>query len=159
MGPVRASSRERSHGAAAVEFALVVPFLLILLFGIISYGYMLSFRQAISQGAAEGARQAALAPPLVSPSDKAQRARDAVNQSLGSYGVTCVGNTLVRNAAVVGSCVIVSGAACPSDPLDTCATVRLDYAYRDHALIPTVPGFGIILPRFLSFTSVAQDNG
>ncbi len=46
----------RERGAAAVEFALVVPLLLTLVFGIISYGYLLSFRQSLSQAAAEGAR-------------------------------------------------------------------------------------------------------
>ena len=40
--------RRREDGAAAVEFALVLPILLLLVFGIIGYGYMLSFRQSIS---------------------------------------------------------------------------------------------------------------
>ena len=48
------------RGAAAVEFALISPMLLLLVFGIVTYGYMLSFRQAIGQGAAEGARAAAV---------------------------------------------------------------------------------------------------
>ena len=48
------------RGAAAVEFALVVPLLLLLIFGIISYGMMLSFRQGLTQAASEGARAAAV---------------------------------------------------------------------------------------------------
>ncbi len=142
-----------------MEFALVVPFLVLLLFGVINYGYMLSFRQAISQGAAEGARQAALAPPVVSQPDKVQRARDAINQALASYGVSCTGSDLFRNGEAVGRCAINSGGPCPSDPRDTCATVTLDYAYRDHALIPTVPGIGLVLPQHLAYTAVVQDNG
>ncbi|WP_372728066.1 TadE/TadG family type IV pilus assembly protein [Nocardioides sp.] len=159
MGALRASARKQSHGAAAVEFALVVPLLLVLLFGIISYGYMLSFRQSISQGAAEGARQAALAPPIVSSADKTQRARDAINQALGSYGVTCSGADLLRGGQKVGACVIAVAAACPGDARRSCTTVRLDYSYRQNPLIPTVPGLGAALPRYLSFTSVAQANG
>jgi Flp pilus assembly protein TadG len=58
----RASRHRAEGGAAAVEFALVAPLLLLLVFGVISYGYMLSFRQALSQGAAEGARAAAVSP-------------------------------------------------------------------------------------------------
>ncbi len=42
--------RERGErGAAALEFALIAPLLLMLVFGIIQYGYVLSFRQALSQ--------------------------------------------------------------------------------------------------------------
>ena len=57
---LRARRERGSRGAAAVEFALLVPIVLLLLFGIISYGYMLSFRQAMSQGASEGARAGAV---------------------------------------------------------------------------------------------------
>ena len=50
----------QDRGAAAVEFALVVPFLLLLVFATISFGMMLSFRQTLSQAATEGARAAAV---------------------------------------------------------------------------------------------------
>ena len=81
--------RERGErGAAAVEFALVVPLLLMLVFGIIQYGYILSFRQALSQGAAEGARAAAVAPSSLTTAQKQTAATNAVQQALGSYGVT-----------------------------------------------------------------------
>ena len=45
----RSSRRQGQAGAAAVEFALVAPLLLVVVFGILSYGYMLSFRQSMSQ--------------------------------------------------------------------------------------------------------------
>ena len=45
------------HGAAAVEFALVVPLLLILVFGIIDYGLYFSDSLTVRQGTREGARQ------------------------------------------------------------------------------------------------------
>src|SRR5436305_1660402 len=49
------------RGAAVVEFAIASSVLLVLLFGIISYGYVLSFKQGLTQAAAEGARAAAVA--------------------------------------------------------------------------------------------------
>lgn len=147
-------SRDRAdRGAAAVEFALIMPILLLLVFGIISYGYMLSFRQAISQAAAEGARAAAVAQVSA---DRDDNAVDAVNEALDSYGVTCTGpdGDLMRNDEAVGSCSVVV-AACANDASAQCATVSIDYAYDDNPLLP-VPGVGIVLPDNLGYTAVAR---
>lgn len=51
----RAVPAER--GAAAVEFALVVPILLVLLFGIVDYGLLFSNALSVKQGVREAARQ------------------------------------------------------------------------------------------------------
>src|SRR3954452_20595810 len=57
--PRRHGSTRHEHGAAAVEFALVTPLLLIMLFGIIDYGIWfsdsISARQAVRDGARSGA--------------------------------------------------------------------------------------------------------
>ncbi len=50
--------RHRDRGAAALEFALVLPVLLVLLFGILDYGRLFYDSIAIRQGAREAARQA-----------------------------------------------------------------------------------------------------
>jgi Flp pilus assembly protein TadG len=52
----RGSSTER--GASAVEFALVVPILFLLIFGIIDYGFLFYDSIGLRQGAREAARQA-----------------------------------------------------------------------------------------------------
>jgi Flp pilus assembly protein TadG len=52
---MRRDSRE--GGAAAVEFALVVPLLLMVLFGILDYGLLFSNALSAKQGVREGARQ------------------------------------------------------------------------------------------------------
>lgn len=150
----RASRTER--GAAAVEFALVVPLLLTLVLAIIGYGFMLSFRQGISQGAAEGARAAAVSVASASSADKAAMAASAVNEALNSYGVSCDSTTgqLMRGGGAVGTCG-VSIAPCTNNAAANCATVSLDYFYRDHALVP-VPGLGIVMPDNLAYTAVAQ---
>lgn len=51
--------RAKEHGQALVEFALAVPFLLILVFGIIDFGSALHAKIAITKAAREGARLAA----------------------------------------------------------------------------------------------------
>ncbi|CAB4720812.1 MAG: hypothetical protein F2667_10275 [Actinobacteria bacterium] len=143
------------RGAAAVEFALIAPLLLLLVFGIISYGYMLSFRQALSQGASEGARAAAVTLGTVGGTQQVDAARAALNQSLSSYGITCVGTNLRRNNATVGTCAVTI-ATCTNNAARKCATVSVDYLYKDNALTPTFPGLGIVMPTHLGYTAVAE---
>jgi len=50
--------RARDRGAAAVEFALVVPLLLLLVMGILDYGRFFFDSVSLRQGAREAARQA-----------------------------------------------------------------------------------------------------
>ncbi len=153
----RARAQKRSldrdeRGAAAVEFALVTPMLCALLFGIIAYGYMLSFRQGISQGAAEGARAAAVE---FDSANRSTAAVAALNRSLGGYGVSCVRNNLIRNGATVGSCSVTID-PCSNNVTKTCASVSVNYAYRDHPLLPSFPGLGGTMPEELDYTAVAE---
>jgi Flp pilus assembly protein TadG len=57
--------RELDRGAAAVEFALLLPLLLLLVFGIIDFGRALNAQITITQAAREGARLEALNQPNV----------------------------------------------------------------------------------------------
>ncbi|NUT37963.1 MAG: pilus assembly protein [Hamadaea sp.] len=55
--------RRRSHrdgGAAAVEFALVLPLLLLIVFGIIDFGRLLNAQIKTTEAAREGARAASI---------------------------------------------------------------------------------------------------
>ena len=58
---------EGDAGTALVELAFILAPLCLLLFGIVVYGYLMSFRQNMTQAAAEGARAGAMAPPDNSP--------------------------------------------------------------------------------------------
>lgn len=51
---------ERARGAAVVEFAVVLPLLLTILFGIIEYGWVFMVRQTLQTAAREGCRLAVL---------------------------------------------------------------------------------------------------
>jgi Flp pilus assembly protein TadG len=51
-----ATSQPRDRGAAAVEFALLLPVVLLLLFGIIDFGRALNAQITITQAAREGVR-------------------------------------------------------------------------------------------------------
>ena len=66
MDRQRSSGRgARDRGSAAVEFALVLPLLLLLVFGIIDFGRLLNAQLTLTQAAREGARLAAVGQPNV----------------------------------------------------------------------------------------------
>lgn len=158
--PTSTPRRRHDAGSAAVEFALMAPLLLLLVFGIVAYGYMLSFRQALSQGATEGARAAAVS-AYPTQSQKVTDAVSGVNDALGGYGVQCdiatnaTTGTLRRDGVAVGSCT-VSPATCVNNALASCMSVQVTYDYQNHPLVPEVPGVGLVLPNSLSYTAVAQ---
>ena len=56
----RAAPDARDRGSAAVEFALLLPVLLLLIFGVIDFGRALNAQITLTQAAREGARLAAL---------------------------------------------------------------------------------------------------
>ncbi|MEO9324901.1 TadE family protein [Nocardioides sp. C4-1] len=151
----RRRGQRSERGAAALEFALVMPFLLLLVFGIISYGMMLSLRQSMSQAATEGARAAAV---TLNASQKQTEGYASVNDALNSFGVSCASGTLRRGGASVGTCAVSSPGACtPAAGAGIqCVTVSLVYNYRDHPLVPSFPGLGVVLPETLSYSAQAR---
>ena len=60
-----AGNLPRDRGAAAVEFALLFPVLLLIVFGIIDFGRALNAQITLTQAAREGARLAAVGQPNV----------------------------------------------------------------------------------------------
>lgn len=143
-----------------MEFALVAPLLILLVMGVISYGYMLSFRQALSQGAAEGSRAAAVS-PFPDSATKQAAGLAALNEALDSYGVSCngyaAGSHLRKNSVDVGTCSVTI-AACANDPTKDCVKTALDYEYQDHPLTPKFPGVGLVLPGHLKYDASARTS-
>lgn len=60
MGRLSNRLAKHDNGAALVEMALVLPLLMLLVFGIIDFGLCTKDRMAVSQAAREGARVAAV---------------------------------------------------------------------------------------------------
>jgi len=71
--------RQPDRGAAAVEFALVLPLLLLVVFGLIDFGRMLNAQITLTEAAREGARANALSSSVGSRVDLA-------SQNLGPSG-------------------------------------------------------------------------
>ena len=76
------SSRER--GAAIVEFAVVLPLLLTVLFGIIEYGWVFMVRQTLQTAAREGCRLAV----LQTTDEPYTEVIERVNQVMGPSGLS-----------------------------------------------------------------------
>lgn len=150
--------RERERGAALVEFAFVAVLLFALIFGIISYAFMMSLRQSMTQATAEGARAGAVA---ISGAEGA--ALSALNQALSQHEVSCVEPNLRRSGIDVGSCdVRIVDCATPNGSntaaVPDCVVVEADYQYRAHPLLPSFPGLGLILPEHIEYSAVAEIN-
>jgi Flp pilus assembly protein TadG len=73
-------------GAAAVEFAIVVPVLLLLVFGIITFGIIFSQQLTLNNAAREGARKAIV--NEVSASRTCDGIRRSVQDAIAGIGMT-----------------------------------------------------------------------
>ncbi len=112
--PRRPGPRHTDRGSATVELALVLPLLLLLLFGVIDFGRMLHTQITLTEAAREGARAAALG---FDPGARVARAAGGV--TLASASVT----------------------ACPDDDLSADASVTVSHAFRPVTPLGSLLGF------------------
>ncbi len=145
MNANRDGRTRRERGAAILEMALVSVVLFALLFGIITYAWMMSFRQSMTQAAAEGARAGAVA--LASADNSiAEGDADAAMQAAVNEFHDCSG-AMTCDAVV---------ADCPAPSVKQCVFVDISYDYDADPLLPRFPGLGLLLPDSLSASSVAE---
>ena len=76
--------RFRNDGTAAVEFAIVGPFLLVLVFGTVVFGVIFSTYNGVQQLAAEAARASVAG---LSVTERDQIARSYVTTNIAAYGI------------------------------------------------------------------------
>lgn len=94
----------RERGAAAVEFALVVPLLLALVIGIAAFGRAYQIQSSLSMAAREGVRIAAIEKDIAAGRDRADEAAselglpDAWATSTGSDA--CTGSNTNQRARI-----------------------------------------------------------
>jgi Flp pilus assembly protein TadG len=132
--------------------AFMIAPLCLLLFGIVVYGYLMSFRQNMTQAAAEGARAGAIAPPDNSPNTHVlaiNQATDATTKALQSFGEDC-GNGRTTCSVVVTTC--------PSPSTLNCVTVTVTYDYEHNPLMPDIPLVSGAIPSTFVSKSTAQIN-
>jgi Flp pilus assembly protein TadG len=138
-------------GAAVVEFAFIMTLLFTLIFGIITFGLLLSFKQDMTRAAAEGARAGAVAASGEAAADATAATEEAVRQfsdRFSSDGCATAGMTCTP--PLVGDCSPGS--------VEQCVTVELIYDYDAEPFIVPVPLISAFLPDTVEARSVARIN-
>lgn len=91
----------RSRGAAAVEFALVLPLLMTLVLGMIEFGFLLFLNSAAAGAAREGARAAAISAQVADAVTVAESSYKDTTSRTGSATVSPAGPACIPGEAVV----------------------------------------------------------
>jgi hypothetical protein len=156
------------EGAALVEFAFVGVLLFTLVFGIISFGLLLSFKQDMTRAAAEGARAGAVAVADGNPPGETQiaaalsAAQTATEEAVEGFGGSFDGSGCAHVGMDCGEEAIGDGlievVPCPEDTSKQCVTVTLVYDYGDHPLYGNIPLISQFLPDEVRSSSVARIN-
>lgn len=112
---LRSTSRDRSRGnrgQAVVEFAFILPLLLILVFGITELGRMLMRTNILTQAAREGARAAAVGADSTSAADRATVVLDAANVT-GIVNVTGPDANNMMHVEILSDFQVIPGTLLP----------------------------------------------
>ncbi len=96
FNPKRRHGEKRAIAAAIVEFAVVLPLLLTILFGIIEYGWVFMVRQTLQHASREGCRLAVLQTSVAPYTNVTTRVADIMGTT------NAAGYTLAMNHAVAG---------------------------------------------------------
>ncbi|MGF9662666.1 TadE family protein [Arthrobacter crystallopoietes] len=88
------------RGAAAVEFALVAPFLLALLLGIVEFGFAFNTQISLTQAAREAARTMAITNDPVSTRDGLRTMTPLVNSKIDDADIKIYSKSLSDPTAV-----------------------------------------------------------
>jgi Flp pilus assembly protein TadG len=139
---VRARLKDE-RGVAALEFAIVAQLLMLLLYGMLSYGFVFALDHNLSQASAEAAR-ATISQPTTS-----------TDAQLISYAVTTARNELSFTQAKTYANVTAEVITCPSDSSLRCIHVTITYDYSSHPLIP-MAFLGGLLPSTVSSDSTVE---
>lgn len=141
--PAPPTGGRRERGAALIEMALVVGLLTFLLFGIITVGVTLGFKQSMTQAIGDAARAAAVA-----PRDQAvERAEAAANRSASAWGERCNEGDGLSCSFVIDDCVGGDG---------ECMVIELRYDLRGHPRIPTASLADGVLPDEMTTRAIVE---
>ncbi|MCW5689412.1 MAG: pilus assembly protein [Pseudolabrys sp.] len=88
------------RGAAAVEFAIIIPVFIMLLIGIFAYGSYLSVVHGVQQLTAEAARASIAG---VTDSERVSLAQSNIARNIGGYPFLAQNDLIVQSAATDGN--------------------------------------------------------
>ena len=146
----RRSSNRAQRGAYAVEFALVFLLFFSVLYGIIGYGMLLTFRMGLQSAAEDGARAALRYKPT--PQERADVASDVAKQ----LTLRWMPSILEPFLTVTPSCSVAGAAA------GSCGACAPNPAWEQRCQIIVtvkVQRMDLLLPPMLSFALPSQITG
>lgn len=111
---------QRERGASAVELALVLPILLLIVAAIIDFGRLFGTQLVLTQGAREGVRMLALGHPLADAQTRAEAGATG-------FQILSGGDTTLAYPAPV----LCSAAPLPTDAASLTVEVSFDYLILD----------------------------
>lgn len=124
--------RKNESGAAALEFALVMPLLLMVLFGIIAFGVVFAQNLALSNAAREAARFGA-----VEGQTCAEIQQEAVDESI-SVGMNGPSDISADDVEVTVDGAACSGSTEPCEDSTEGDSVRVIVPFTSQVMIPLV---------------------
>jgi Flp pilus assembly protein TadG len=127
--------RSNERGAAAVEFALVAPLLLVLVFGIIDFGMLMNTKTVIANAAREGARDGSISHSVA-----------VIDSSVDA----ALGNIPAANVTITVGCIgpAPTYTVCPAGGFDAnvksggTLQVTVKYHYNWITPLPSLIGLG-----------------
>lgn len=131
-------SRQRNDdGASAVEFALVVPFLMLIVFGIVVYGMVFAQALSLSNASRQAARSGVIAGTTCD--QIISLAHDAAG-TMGMQG-SAASVTIKRGATEAGATTTCSGGGTtqPCQGQDPTPNIYVTLTYNTNPIVPFVP--------------------
>ncbi len=119
--------RGRRRGQSMVEFALVIPIFMLILAGILDFGFALYSRMTVINAARDGARAAVMVPDFSTITTVAQQAADSSAAGAGmtpsSVSVTCLQTSVSLTSPATIAC---GPTVVPGDSV----SVTVNYTYK-----------------------------
>lgn len=152
-GARHGAAQRRQRGVAAIEFAIVFLLFFMLVWGILTYGFVFAVQQTLTLAAENGARAA------LHYQAGAQNTYDSIGLRTAAAQRATM-NSLewlqkLKPFWYPQNAVNVQSGPCTYDNAMTCFTVSVTYPYGQgfgwyqYALIPSMPGLGLFIPQTL----------
>jgi Flp pilus assembly protein TadG len=131
--------RMSEKGASLVEFALVLPLLLVITFGAIEFSVMLYDQQVITNAAREGARRG-----IVQTHTGARISEDEIEQTVHTYADNHLISFMATPAqpTIEVTCEGTAGGCPATDAFGDDLMVRVQYNFQYMVIGNLVPGLG-----------------
>ena len=149
-----------SRGQGLVEFALVFPLIVLMLFGVFDLGRAVYAYNTIGNAARQGARIAAVNQVLTSPGGDCDESRPVENPLNAHWSIQTCTAASATSLGIQASTVQVSYARPPGNTTLHCtpplavgcvASVTVTYQFS-----PMTPGISFLFPSGISMASTSQ---